>query len=181
MEVAPESWPSIITWAIVILAVIIAVASFASIGLVHGLNALRAMRGHSNAPSLRLAALNLLEPSVMIILGLTFVAISYAFPFAGVNILVWSAVAVILQSLMLLAPLFAPATLPFRNAIAVWGGLRWINALLLWAAVYLSRSEFQNVIYVLLVTGIAIWWLSVNKIVAILRELRVVKKGSGST
>ncbi len=134
------------------------------------------MRGNPNAASLRLVALNLLEPSVMIILSLAFVALPYAVPFASENVFVWAAVAVILQSLMLLAPLFAPITLPFRNTIAIWGGLRWIHAMLLWTAVYLSRIEFQNVVYILLVTGIAILWLSFNQIVPILRELQTVKK-----
>ena len=185
MEIAPELWPTIITFAIVIPAIV--VASFASVGLVHGLSALRAMRGHHNAPSLRLVALNLLEPSVMIILSIAFLGLPYALPFASENnfvwssenIFVWSMVAVILQSLMLLAPSFALPTLPFRDTIATWGRLRWINAVLLWAVVYLlysSAGEFQNVGYILLASGIVILWLSINKILSILRKLLTVEQ-----
>lgn len=162
------------------------------VGLRHGLGALRAVRGHPNGPSLRLAALNLLEPSVTISLCLTFVtlfAFSGATSFdnaAGLNlqaiVYITPLIAAIPLSLMLLAPLFAPATLPSRDTIARWGGLRFINTVLLWMAalgtVFQTVSGWGSwlliVVATLMLSGMVILWLSISKMLAVLRELRAV-------
>ena len=169
------------------------------VGLSHGLNAMRAMRDHPNGPSLRLTALNLLEPSVTIIAGYAVVAL---FALIGnVNVdnaaslnpntafFIAPLIAGIPLSLMLLAPLFTPHTLPFRNAIATWGSLRWVNTVSLWIMLELAfspaatvNSEGDEWVGLLLIalalvaSGVTILWLSIIKLVPIVRELQAVEK-----
>ena len=151
-------------------------------GFVNGLSALMAVRDPSNWPSVRLAALNLLEPTVTVslICGAFYLSSGDGdFSNLAVSFLITSLIAGIPLSLMLLAPFFAPATLPFRNTIAMWGGLRWINTVLMWAAipsVLLGSEFFQTVAVVLMISGLVILSLSLNKILAVLRELRTIEK-----
>ena len=160
-------------------------------GLGYGLSALRTTRDHPNAPSLRLAGLNLLEPSVTIAVGLVSLAVfalgasGIFFTGSGINSLPIALVTPLIAgfplSLMLLAPFFASPTLPFRNEIVMWGRWRWINTVLLWITCVLAASSDTFGIgivgmFVMVISGIVILWVSILKIVAIVRELEGVAK-----
>ena len=189
MEMSSDTFLFLLIVGVVSFAIAVFGAILAVIGLVQGLSALRNTRDHPNRLSLRLAALNLLEPSVTIALTLALYGVLRIFGsglpeiavYVGIGLVVW-----ILPSFMLLAPFLAPATLPFRNEIATWGRLRWISLVSLWgwiAIFFISLQSGNNsgvvaaVVFIALVAaGVVLMQLSLNKIVPIVRELRAVEK-----
>ena len=183
MEIGPTPLWFDITVAAILILMLGSIVTPVLIGLVHGLSALRAMRDHPNGPSLRLVALNLLEPSVTTVMPLTFMVVVSGVEITLLRFFICPLISVISSSLMLLAPFFTPATLPLRNTIATWGRLRWINTVFLWIAVLLSfplggvfAPEFQIAAFILSVSGVVILWRSAQKLLPVLRELRAVAK-----
>ena len=114
---------------LVLAVVLTAIAVLVSFG--YGIYALRLMRSHADHTGLRLAALNLLEPSAtigtMLALGLAtdaFNSRESAPPFL--------LLAAVPLTLMLLAPIKTRAESALHRAVAVYGGLRWINTIAFW-------------------------------------------------
>ena len=192
MELSPDAVLPFVVLTIGVPILLVSGAVLAFIGLFYGLIALRAMRDRRISSSLRLVALYLLEPSVtvttLVALLMGAGSVSNTLGLSPQTILfIAPLIAGIPLSLMLLAPLFAPATTPFRNAIAFWGVLRWANTVALWLLLLLMQALGMNTVsndeipFLMIAAAlgasvVVILWLSILKIVPILRELRAVEK-----
>lgn len=106
-----------------------AIAVLVSFG--YGLYALRPMRSQPDRSTLRLAALNLLEPSVTIGTLLAIFTTTDALNSGGETQLL-PLIAGIPLTAMLLAPMVTRAESALHRVIAVYGCLRWLNTIALW-------------------------------------------------
>ena len=121
-----------------ILAVVLT-AIAALVGFGYGIHALRLMRDQSNRKALRLAALNLLEPSVTIgTLLVIFVATDASNSSEAAQLL--PLMAGFPLTVMLLAPLFATRE-PLQRVVLVYGLLRWANTVALWVIGLTSSAQ----------------------------------------
>ncbi len=135
------------------------------VGFGYGVHALRLMRAQLDRSTLRLAALNLLEPSATIgTLLAIFVATDAANSGESAPLLLYTAA--IPLTVMLLAPLVTRAESSLHGVIAVYGGLRWVNTVAIWVVLVTggNGSGDENRIawmVALIAIGILILWASV--------------------
>jgi hypothetical protein len=101
-------------------------------GLVFGVRALALTRTHSEASSLKLIALNLLEPGVTMLVLFVGSIISDLMGLKGGAIFVVPAIALIPLTWMLLAPLWTRISHSLRGALITYGLLRWLNTIAFW-------------------------------------------------
>ena len=138
-----------------------AIAVLVSFG--YGIHALRLMRDQPNNSTLRLAALNLLEPSVTIgTLLLVFAATNAGNSSGDAPALLY--VPAIPLTVMLFAPLFTRAESSLHGVIAVYGGLRWVNTVAIWVVLVTGgngSSDENRVAWMvaLIAIGILILWV----------------------
>lgn len=137
------------------------------LGFGYGIYALRLMPASPNRSSLRLAALNLLEPSVtMSILLVVGMATNTFNSSETVPLLLLAALPL---TALLLAPLLARVKSPLQRVVAVYGCLRWLNTVALWVGGLLGDNSNPDetrvaLIVALIVSGILILMLSVVQI-----------------
>ena len=126
---------------LVLAAILTAIAVLVGFG--YGIYALRLIPTSANRSSLRLAALNLLEPSATI--G-TLLAVGVATDaFNSDEISPWLLLAGVPLTVMLLAPLFTRgAASPLHRVIAVYGTLRWVCTVALWAIALTSNRQLLS-------------------------------------
>jgi hypothetical protein len=113
-------------------------------GFAFGVRALALSKTHSEASSLKLIALNLLEPGVtMIVLFVAFVVMggedlldemNFLLPTIGLIPLIW----------MLLAPLWTRVRHPICGALIAYGLLRWLNTVAFWYFGIRALTENQS-------------------------------------
>ena len=110
------------------------------IGFGYGIYALRMMGDQPNPSTLRLAALNLLEPSATIGTLLVIGLATDAFNSSQVSPLLLIVGTPL--TVMLLAPLFTRAEQPLHRIVVVYGLLRWINTIVLWLIGMTAGDQF---------------------------------------
>jgi hypothetical protein len=113
-------------------------------GFAFGLRTLTLSKTHPDASSLKLIALNLLEPGVtMVVSFVAFVVMggedlldemNFLLPTIGLIPLTW----------MLLAPLWTRITHPIRGALIGYGLLRWLNTIAFWYFGIRALTENQS-------------------------------------
>ena len=140
-----------------------AIAVLVSFG--YGIHALRLMRDQPDRLTLRLAALNLLEPSVTIGTLLVIFVATDAFNSSGYATLLLYVPAIPL-TVMLLAPLITRAESALHRVIAMYGCLRWGNTVALWIFGLTSGAGSPDdarlaVIATLIVVGLGLLIVSV--------------------
>jgi hypothetical protein len=114
-------------------------------GSVFGLRALALSKTHPEASSLRLMALNMLEPGVtMIIAFLIFVFMGGMADLKDETIFVIPAIALVPLTWMLLAPLWTRITHSLRGALITYGLLRWLNTIAFWYFGIRALTESQS-------------------------------------
>jgi hypothetical protein len=130
-----------------------AIAALTGFGF--GLRALHLAKTRAQASSLRLIALNLLEPSV------TIGVLSGVFAIAGgleapdeTWLTLMPLLAGVPLTLMLLAPLWTRLAHPIRTTLIVYGLLRWLNTVAFWASGALTLSQISNNGWVNLASGL---------------------------
>lgn len=168
--------PEFLVFAVVLTAIAVL------IGLGYGIHALRLMRDqlNHNHASLRLAALNLLEPSVTIAILLTVGFATVAFNSSEVSPLLL--IAGIPLTAMLLAPLLnARAAQPLRGILVMYGVLRWVNTVAFWAVGVAALSDSSSndkaaLAGLLMCSGIVILFVSVAHIASSLNSSQVAPK-----
>jgi hypothetical protein len=164
---------------VTIAVVVTAVAVLTSFGF--GFRALHLAKTHSEAASLRLIALNLLEPSVTV--GVLFVVFAIAGGLDATDdsgLLLMPLLAGVPLTAMLLAPLWTRIANPIRSTLIVYGVLRWINTLALWASGVLtlnhvSSNDWVNLAAGLILSGTLILCLSVSHLASSLSGFRQLK------
>jgi hypothetical protein len=161
---------------VTIAVVVTAVAVLTGFGF--GLRALHLAKTHSEAASLRLIALNLLEPSVTV--GVLFVVFAIAGGFDAPDdsgLILMPLLAGVPLTAMLLAPLWTSITSPIRATLVVYGLLRWINTVALWASgvltlSHVSSNDWVNLASTLILSGTLILCLSITHLASSLKEFR---------
>ena len=119
----------------------VALTAFAAIGgLVYGIRAVQLSQHHSNRFTLRLAALNLLEPSVTISVFFAVGFATNAFNSSEMDLLPLAAGLPL--TVMLLAPLVTRVKSPLQRVIAVYGLLRWLNTIALAVIALTAGDQF---------------------------------------
>ncbi len=125
------------------------------VALWHGTAALNLADGHTEASSLKLIALNLLEPVVTILIvivsALVFKQVHPKITDVAGNIIT-DTVGDILTllppalplTLMLLTPLFVRVQPPLRSTLIAYGLLRWTNTIALWGINLMRIWELQT-------------------------------------
>jgi hypothetical protein len=150
-------------------------------GFVYGLRALALSKTHPEASSLRLMALNLLEPGVtMLVLFVVFVVIGGEMDLKGGAIFVVPAIAVVPLTWMLLAPLWTQITHPLRGALITYGLLRWLNTVAFWyfgirALTESQSNDLATLAAGLIVSGTLILCLSVTHLASSLSDFRQLR------
>jgi hypothetical protein len=128
---------------LLVLAVFVSVLA-ALVGFGFGLRALALSKNHPDAPSLKLIALNLLEPSVtMLVLFVAFVVMGGEELLDDMNFLL-PAMGLISLTWMLLAPLWTRVTHPIRGTLIAHGLLRWLNTIAFWYFGIRALTESQS-------------------------------------
>jgi hypothetical protein len=113
-------------------------------GLVFGVRALVLSKTHLEASSLKLIALNLLEPGVTIFVSfVAFVVMGGEDLLDEMNFLL-PAIGLIPLTWMLLAPLWTRITHPIRGALIAYGLLRWANTIAFWYFGIRALTENQS-------------------------------------
>ncbi len=129
----------------------------------YGLHALRMIRDQPDRKTLRLAALNLLEPSVTIGTWLTIFMATNA-PNSSQAAQLLPLIAGVPLTVMLLAPIVTRAESTLHRRIAVYGCLRWLNTVALWGVMIGGKSGDDlrvALVCTLIVIGVVILWASV--------------------
>lgn len=153
-------------------------------GLFFGLRALALSKTHSETSSLKLIALklialNLLEPSVtMIIMFAVFAITGGMTDFENEAIFVVPTIALIPSTWMLLAPLWTRVTHVIRGTLIAYGLLRWLNTIAFWyfgvrALTESSSNDLATLAAVLIVSGTLILCLSVTHLALGLSDFRI--------
>ena len=148
-------------------------------GIVFGLRALALAKTHPESPSLKLIALNLLEPSV------TLTTMLAAFMLAGgtsaatdESIFLLPVLALVPLTWMLLAPLWTKLAHPIRRTLVVYGLMRWLNTVvgLIIGIMALSQTSSDNLATLagaLIVFGTLILCVNVAHFVSSLSDFQI--------
>jgi hypothetical protein len=114
-------------------------------GLVFGVRALALSKTHANVSSLKLIALNLLEPGVtMTFLFVTFAVMGGETNLEDETIFVIPAIALIPLTWMLFAPLWTRVAQPLGRTLITYGLLRWVNTIAFWFFGIRALSESSS-------------------------------------
>lgn len=170
---------------IVICVVVTAIAVLAGLGF--GAYALSLAKGHAEASSLRLVALNLLEPAATMTVLLVVLGVTH-----GLNMqdeaamIVIPVIALIPLTWMLLAPLWSHVSHPVRGALIAFGLLRWFNTIAGWvvgglALTQTSSNDFVMLAGGLIVSGTLILCLSVMFLASSLSDFRAPSRPRAAT
>jgi hypothetical protein len=157
--------------------VVTGMAVFAGLGF--GLRALSLAKTHPQASSLKLVALNLLEPSVtMMVLFVVFVAAG-GMQAEDESIFVLPVIGAVPFTWMLLAPIWTRVTHPIRTTVMVYGVLRWLNTVAFWMAGVMalktSNNDLVMLASVLIVSGTLILCLSATHLASSLSDFHQLR------
>jgi hypothetical protein len=136
------------------------------VAFVLGMTALSLAGGHAESSSLKLIALNLLEPGVTIFVLFAAISASRATSSPLMAILISG----IPLTLMLLAPLFVQARHPIRVTLITYGLLRWANTVAMW--VFLKIIESQTLAGVFVLSGTVLLCVNISRLASSLNDFK---------
>jgi hypothetical protein len=135
------------------------------VAFVLAVTALSLANGHAEASSLKLIALNLLEPGVTIFVLFAAIGVSQA---ANRPVIVFL-VSGIPLTLMLLAPLFVQARHPIRVTLIIYGLLRWANTVAMWV---FRIIESQTLAGVFVLSGTMLLCVNISRLASSLNDFK---------
>jgi hypothetical protein len=147
-------------------------------GFAFGLRALALSKTHPETSSLKLIALNLLEPGVtMLVLFVAFVVMGSEDLLDEMNFLL-PAIGLIPLTWMLLAPLWTRVTHPIRGALIGYGLLRWLNTVAFWyfgirALTESQSNDLATLAAGLIVSGTLLLCVSLTHLASSLGDFRI--------
>jgi hypothetical protein len=162
--------------AVIICVFVTGVAVLAGFGF--GLRALALAKSNPETSSLKLVALNLLEPSVtMTVLFAVFTAAG-GMHASDESIFVLPVIGAVPFTWMLLEPLWTRITHPIRGTLIAYGLLRWLNTVAFWIAgsMALTQTSSNDLVMLasaLIVSGTIILCLSVTHLASSLSDFQV--------
>ncbi len=135
------------------------------VGFALGISTLSLANGHTEASSLKLIALNLLEPGVTIFVLFAAIGVSRGTDRPMIALLVSG----IPLTLMLLAPLFVPARHPIRVTLIIYGLLRWANTVAMWV---FKIIELETLAVVFVLSGTVLLCVNISRLASSLNEFK---------
>jgi hypothetical protein len=156
------------------------------VGLGFGLYALRLAKGHAEASSLHLMALNLLEPPATMAVLLAVLGVTHGLDMKNEAVVVIPVIASIPLTWMLLAPLWSHVSHLVRGTLIAFGLLRWLNTIAGWvigglALTQTSSNDFLMLAGGLIVSGTLILCLSVMFLASSLSDFRAPSQPFAAT